>query len=30
MYTKLNLDTLKKDYLSLKDWEALRMIKKFL
>ena len=29
-YTKRNLNTLKKDYLSLKDWEALCTIKSFL
>ena len=29
-YTKRNLDTLEKDYLSPKDWEALRTIKSFL
>ena len=29
-YTKRNLNTLKKDYLSPKDWEALRIIKSFL
>jgi len=29
-YTKRNLNTLKKDYLSPKNWEALRTIKSFL
>jgi len=29
-YTKRNLDTLEKDYLSPKDWEALRTMKSFL
>ena len=30
IYTKCNLDILKKDYFSLKDWEALYTIKFFL
>ena len=29
MYTKRNLNMLKKDYLSLKDWEVLCIIKSF-
>ena len=30
IYTKHNLNTLKKDYFSPKNWEALHIIKKFL
>ena len=29
IYTKCNLNTLKKDYFSPKDWEALYTIKSF-